>query len=94
MSYLSIFPDFDDSVSCERLLALGFTDESWGNDACPSFERDGVAIYVDYADPSLSEWQARDDTRFSVINGARDESFSFDDLEHAIAHHAHLTAEA
>ncbi len=89
MSYQSVFPDFDDAASCERLLALGFADTSWGNDTCPSFERDGIAIYVDYADASLSEWTERDDTRFSVISDANEQSI-FDDLDNALVYHAHL----
>ena len=93
MSYQTIFPDFDDAASCERLLALGFADASYSNDTCPSFERDGVAIYVDYADASLSEWTERGDTRFSVINlDTNEQSMPFDDLDHAIMSHAHLTA--
>jgi hypothetical protein len=94
MTYQTIFPDFDDAASCERLLSLGFADVSWGNDTCPSFERDGIAIYVDYADASLSEWQERGATRFSVINRATDEPFDFDTLDHAIMYHVHLTEKA
>lgn len=94
MSYQTIFPDFDDAASCERLLALGFADTSWGNDTCPSFERDGVAIYVDYANASLSEWQERDDTRFNTINHETNEHFEYDDLDHALMRHAYLTAKA
>jgi len=89
-----MFPDFDDAASCERLASLGFTDASYSSDTCPSFERDGVIIFVDYADASLSEWRARDALRFSVINLGTDEQFVFDDLDHAITYHAHLTAEA
>ncbi len=94
MSYQTIFPDFDDAASCERLLALGFADTSWGNDACPSFERDDVSIYVDYADASLSDWTERDDARFSVIDGHNDQSMPFDDLDHALTYHSHLAAKA
>ena len=90
--YKLMFPDFDDAASCERLASLGFTDASYSNDTCPSFERDGVLIYVDYADASLSEWAGRDGLRFSVINLGTDEQFIFDNLDHALTYHAHLAA--
>jgi hypothetical protein len=88
MSYQTIFPDFDDAASCERLLALGFDDTSYSNDACPSFERGSVLIYVDYADDSLSECTNRDGLRFVVISDANDQSI-FDDLDSALIYHAH-----
>jgi len=94
MSYSTIFPDFDDAASCERLASLGFTDESYVNDTCPSFDRDGITIYIDYADAALSEFTGRDDLRFTVIDPDTDEQFLFADLDHAIMYHTHLTAEA
>ena len=94
MLYLSVFPDFDDAASCEHLLSLGFTDMSWGNDAAPSFERDSIAIYIDYADASLSEFTDRDAARFTVIWDANTEAVSFDNLDQALAYHIHLAAKA
>ena len=87
MSYQSVFPDFDDAASCERLLALGFADTSYSNDACPSFERDGIAIYIDYANPSLSEMPTSDGFRFTLINPDTGNSDQFDCLERTIRHH-------
>jgi hypothetical protein len=89
MSYQTEFPNFDDAASCERLLSLGFTDMSWGNDACPSFERDGVSLYVDYADASLSEFTNRGAERFTVIWDANTEAVSFADIEWALIYHSH-----
>lgn len=38
----------------EWLLANGFKDTSWHNDACPSFERGDMRIYLDF-EQSLSD---------------------------------------
>lgn len=90
MTYESKFPNFDDASSCDRLLSLGFTDTSYENDTSPSFERNGVAIYVDYNDAALSEWQGRDEFRISVIDLETDEQVTFDNLDHALMYHALL----
>lgn len=49
------FQDFDDHASCDALLALGWTDRSWRNEACPSFQDRCAYIMVDYLDPELAE---------------------------------------
>ena len=85
MTYLIQFPDFDDHATPAQLLALGFQDISWQNDTCPSFERKGFVLYVDYADINLSELKG---ARFSVIGTPRDsdlEHGDFDNLSDALA---------
>lgn len=51
------FPDFP--ASDLPALPSGFTDTSWCNDVCPSFwwPALGVAVYVDYSDLTLREFQ-------------------------------------
>ena len=58
--------EFDINYSTDELdfiawlLAHGFEDTSWHNDACPSFERDNLRIYLDYpkdqSDMGDAEW--------------------------------------
>ena len=90
MSYQSEFPNFDDAASCARLLSLGFADMSWRNDACPVFERDGIALYVDYADASLSEFPNRDAARFTVLYEGNTQAVSFADLDWALSYLSRL----
>lgn len=47
------FPTFVVCSEVVQLLAAGFSDMSWRNDACPSFESPDHArrVFVDYADP-------------------------------------------
>jgi len=55
-TYLTEFPDFG---PIDVAIPHDFHDDSWWNDACPSFTRDlgqgQVVIWVDYADPSKRE---------------------------------------
>jgi hypothetical protein len=50
MGWKEEFPLFDGGADCERLIAEGWEDVSWHNDTCPSFERAGIMIWVDYVD--------------------------------------------
>lgn len=56
MSYLTEFPDFDHAIDAAHLTALGFEDTSWRNDVSPSFTRDDLVIWVNYADPAAREF--------------------------------------
>jgi len=40
------------------LLANGFEDTSWHNDACPSFERDNLRVWLDFPQDQseLGDW--------------------------------------
>jgi hypothetical protein len=59
------FPDFDPTTMPS--IPAGWTDQSWHNDSCPSFNTGkGVSVFVDYADVSLREVQD-DYPRFSVM---------------------------
>lgn len=66
------FPDFDDATAPAALLALGFSDQSWHNDVCPSFDHGaaGVAVWVDYVDQAKREFPEGE--RFSVMPCDRD----------------------
>lgn len=50
MSYRTEFPDFPESDM--PALPEGFSDTSWHNDACPSYESPSFRIMIDYADPT------------------------------------------
>lgn len=65
MSYRTEFPDFDPATM--PAIPAGFEDESWHNDACPSFHHEGLrlTIWVDYADPQHRD--SADSTRFALI---------------------------
>jgi hypothetical protein len=90
MTYQTEFPDFDDHASAAQLLALGFADISWHNDTCPSFERGGVIVFVDYINPDLAEFgDCRGSDRFSVVKDLSELNFgNFDNLSDVIAFHA------
>jgi hypothetical protein len=56
------FPSWPDDITAlvTELESLGFTDESWGNDACPSFHlRVGnsmvLVVWIDCIDPSMRD---------------------------------------
>ena len=56
MGWKEEFPDFDGGASCVRLVADGWDDVSRHNDTCPSFEKGGVVIWVDYVDRMAREF--------------------------------------
>jgi hypothetical protein len=57
------------------------SETSWHNDVCPSFEAiEGLRIWVDHADPALSEWGADRSARFSVIDYRDDDNSNGLDL--------------
>lgn len=65
MSYKTEFPHFILDVT----IPDGFADQSWHNNACPSFEKqlpDGqyLIIWVDYADPKDRDYSQF--PRFSI----------------------------
>lgn len=49
------FPDFDQATL--PTIPAGFEDTSWHNDACPSFQHEGLGLhlFIDYADPDDRE---------------------------------------
>lgn len=65
MTWKEEFPDFDHMPD----IPENWTDISWHNDTCPSFECGKLRIFVDYEDESLREFAC---TRFSVINETDD----------------------
>jgi len=52
MSYRKEFPSYPESPELAELIAMGFRDESWHNDACPQFiSRDWrLRVYADFPD--------------------------------------------
>lgn len=59
------FPDFN--AADMPAIPAGFVDQSWHNDACPSFrnEERHLTLYIDYANPDQREFP--DCVRFSVV---------------------------
>jgi hypothetical protein len=59
-------------------LPEGWTDHSWGNDACPSFvfEAKQIALFVDYPDPKDREFD--DLKRFHLFYIAEDGTWMTD----------------
>jgi hypothetical protein len=87
--YKTEFPDFESEIP-SVFLASPWTDQSWHNDATPSFARsfdDGreIHVYVDELDPAKRDyWTARGGVqgplpRFTVRTTDRDGSFDEDE---------------
>jgi hypothetical protein len=55
------FPEFAECEIPPFLLSAPWTDDSWHNDACPSFVCGAVKVFVDASDPKHREvpWSAR-----------------------------------
>lgn len=57
------FMDYDNHANVERLIAGGWNDSSYGNDACPSVERNvviggtiyHVRLWIDWVDTDMRE---------------------------------------
>ena len=65
--YKAEFPDFDDAASADALLAAGWSDRSWGAEACPSFQNGCAYIMVGFIDKSISEWGDEfDDAKYAA----------------------------
>lgn len=70
MTYREEFPDFDPADM--PAIPSDWADESWHNDACPSFyvgcdAIDELRIYIDYADPDRRE--VKGNGRYIVLAG-------------------------
>ena len=52
MTLSSAFPDYSDDVPT---MPTGFKASHWKNDACPSWRRADLVIWVNYADPERRE---------------------------------------
>lgn len=65
MSYREEFPTFDPSTLPD--LPKGWTDQSWHNDSCPSFNAgNGMVVFIDFAQPDDREFPECE--RFTVHN--------------------------
>lgn len=63
MTYQIEFPDFDPATL--PAIPPHWRDQSWHNDACPSFNAgNGLVVFTDFADPALREFP--DGSRFTV----------------------------
>jgi hypothetical protein len=75
MTYTTEFPHYDDTLS----LPEGWTDTSWHNDTCPSFERVygdvTFRLWCDFKDPEQREVTGR---RFTVCVNL-DKNHAFED---------------
>ena len=94
MNYKTEFPQFDDNIS----LPEGWEDESWHNNACPSFSKPlndnfRVVLWYDYKKPELRDSPSL--KRFSLDVHENDEFFHnlcmSDSLEEvlSVANNAH-----
>lgn len=74
MTYQSEFPDFDPATM--PAIPAGFEDESWHNDVCPNFHAaaEGLTVWIDYADPALSEFGEDGGARFNLVYGDQPEA--------------------
>jgi len=63
-NYRDEFPDF--SAGDMPAIPEGFEDLSWHNDVCPSFERNGLKLWVDYLNPNRRELKGK---RFTLTHG-------------------------
>lgn len=54
--YRAIFPDYDNGDTADLLIAAGWQDRSWINEACPSFQIQGASegfhLFLEYVDPA------------------------------------------
>jgi hypothetical protein len=65
MTYQTEFPDF--SPSTLPAIPEGWTDTSWHNDACPSFNTGkGVIVFIDFEDPADRESEGSEH-RFHIM---------------------------
>jgi hypothetical protein len=57
MSHSNIFPGYGAADAASALAPLGFTDESYGNDVCPSFVNPArsLVVFADHVDPAQRE---------------------------------------
>ncbi len=71
-------PNFD--LATLPAIPEGWTDTSWRNDACPSFDTpSGVRVYVDYADPKQRDNEGL--ARFGAYYEAPDAQSSTDRVD-------------
>jgi hypothetical protein len=63
------FPDYD--VTTLPTMPVGFVDSSWHNDACPSFTKGDLTVFVDYADSAMREC-GPDAPRFVLVRHTSD----------------------
>lgn len=81
MTFQTEFPDFD--ATTLPAIPEGWTDTSWHNDICPSFNTGkGTYVFVDFADIELREFDGC--KRFSVhtdpeVTNSNDVLFESDD---------------
>lgn len=81
MSYREEFPSFPSHAIPAELLGNGWTDTSYRNDVCPSFEHGEFTVFVDFPDASVREYA--DATRYRVYhpNGEEESNDWFDIVE-------------
>lgn len=73
-TYRNQFPaDFNAGEYIAELTHHGFTDDSWGNDACPSVVCGNVKVWIDHPEPKQREAGG---ARFVVCPADHSEAFS------------------
>lgn len=99
MTYQTEFPDFAEGDIPTVFLAPPWRDESWHNEACPSFSRAlpsdperRIFVFVDYVDPAKREFA--EGPRYSVrIDDEEDTTFASDSLAAVLDHVGFLAGE-
>ena len=84
--------EFGAGYEVPRIVTDTLTDQSWHNDACPSFGTEIVRLWVEHPDPELRESQG---ARYAVTVWDREGSFyEGADLTYALATYEYARAHA
>lgn len=70
MTFRTVFSDF--APSSLPAIPSNWTDSSWINNACPSFDCGNLTVFVDYEHPNQRECTDICGARYSVHNNASD----------------------
>lgn len=77
-TYITEFPSFAGDDACVRLLQAGWRDDSWHNDACPSFLSPSATVKVFVAEIDPSEREVDCGGRFSLYTIDADGEIDYD----------------
>lgn len=76
--YRTEFPDFPPETM--PAIPEGWTDQSWHNDSCPSFDTGkGVSVFIDFAEVQKREHEL-DGPRFSVMSDPNKDGIPVEEL--------------
>lgn len=89
MSYREEFPHFPGDSIPLGIFVNGWTDRSYRNDVCPSFEHGEFTLFVDFPDASKREYEDAPRYRCYHANGEKDESDHWMDIVEFVRFWAH-----